>query len=112
MAQDVADYLHGLDAGVPPLVISRDDFDVLPDYLGAGYGHPTEAGQAACEWASPNLSLETTYTGKTLAACLDFCRPKKESGAVVFWNSFSSAPTATPRDWSGLPSALRHLMGD
>ncbi len=45
--------------------------DVDKSWIGAGYGHPTAAGdcstEAAAQWG---LELEGTYTAKTLAAAL------------------------------------------
>jgi len=40
-------------------------------WFGRGYGHPTEAGRAATEWAATwDLPLEPTYTAKAFAAAL------------------------------------------
>jgi D-cysteine desulfhydrase len=112
IAQDTAEILRALDPNVPQLRIGLEDFDLLPDYLGSGYGYPTAAGETAVRVARPQLSLETTYTGKTFAACLDFCRQQRDTEAnVLFWNSYSSAPVPEPEPttWTALPAPLRRL---
>jgi D-cysteine desulfhydrase len=112
MAQDVADYLHRVDPRVPRVTVDPADFEVIPDYLGPGYGHPTAAGEEALEWVAPRLALETTYTAKALAACLDHCRNARGSRTFVFWNTFSSAPLPEPRSWEGLPRQLELRIRD
>jgi D-cysteine desulfhydrase len=110
MAQDIADFLSSSDPAVPRLRISMDEFDVLPHYLGNGYGHPTAAAELAVESATPYLSLETTYTGKTLAACWDHCGRGGDASTVLYWNTYSSAPVARPDTWDGIPPALNDIV--
>jgi D-cysteine desulfhydrase len=109
LAQDLADTLHAADPQVPHLRIGEDDFDVVTDHFGGGYGYPTAQGEAAIRWAAPQLALETTYSGKALAACLDFCRGSREGGNVLFWNTFSSAPVPIPASLDPLPPRLRRI---
>ncbi len=110
MAQDTADFLHGADPSIPRLRLTTEDFDVVPDYLGKGYGYPTREARRAVAEAAPRLTLETTYTGKTMAACMAFCREAAKPTNVLFWNTFSSAPVPEPEDWERLPEALRPLI--
>jgi D-cysteine desulfhydrase len=109
-AQRTLDWLRSLDPAVPPLRVTSDDFQVLSNYFGRGYGHSTPAAEEALRSQAGNLSLETTYTGKALAACLDFCRSCPVSSTVLFWNTFNSAPVRAPADWGGLPESLRHVI--
>jgi D-cysteine desulfhydrase len=58
--------------------------------VGRGYGHETPAARAACARAADaGLALDTTYSGKALAAML-----ARRSGAapVLFWLTYSSLP--------------------
>ena len=56
-------------------------------YLGAGYGHPTDAGEAATgEGARLGLVLEPTYTAKAFASALDRWRAGRR---VVFVQTFA-----------------------
>lgn len=63
-------------------------------WLGRGYGHPTDEGEAASARAADHgLGLDPTYTAKTFAAAL----ARVESGAarhVLYWHTLSSAPMA------------------
>ena len=77
---------------MPRVRIGFDRFDVVPGYLGPGYGHSTPLAEAAVEWASPRLSLETTYTGKALAAALEMSKWSGRPQTFLFWNTFNSAP--------------------
>jgi D-cysteine desulfhydrase len=67
------------------------DLDVIHDQLGPGYGAPTDAAIAAVARArDAGLTLETTYTGKTLAALLA-ARPRR----ALLWNTYSPTTIAT-----------------
>jgi D-cysteine desulfhydrase len=111
-AQDLADHLHDYDPAVPRLRILASDFDVITNYFGNGYGEVTRAASDAVDWASPALRLETTYTGKALAACLDYCRTEGEGQTVLFWNTFNSSPVPQAPSLDGLPvEILRALAG-
>jgi hypothetical protein len=64
----------------------------------------------ALAWAAPGLSLETTYTGKALAACLEACRSAGDEETILFWNTFNSAPFALTDNYEGLPPALAAMI--
>ncbi|MQA89463.1 MAG: pyridoxal-phosphate dependent enzyme [Gemmatimonas sp.] len=106
LAQDVGDFLHRCDPAVPRIWIHPHDFDVVTHHYGEGYGVPTAAGERAIRWAEPRLSLDTTYSGKALAACLEQIATISGETTVLFWNTYNSAPIATPTDWAGLPAEL------
>ena len=102
-AQKVADYLHKYDRSIPRVKIEKTDFDLLTNYLGGGYGVVTDEGMEAVERAASRISLETIYTGKTLAACLDYCRKKASEEKILFWNSYNSAAFEQSSTYDGLP---------
>jgi 1-aminocyclopropane-1-carboxylate deaminase/D-cysteine desulfhydrase-like pyridoxal-dependent ACC family enzyme len=92
----------------------RENLEVDPRYLGAGYGYPTPWGTRATELASgEGLMLEPTYTAKAFAAALDRVG-RGESKRVLFWHTFSSAPLepllAGAPAGEELPSPLRALF--
>ena len=60
--------------------------------IGAGYGHPTPAGEAARAFArgSLGLTLDPTYTGKALACCLEWMATAQRGSNVLFINTYSS----------------------
>lgn len=65
---------------------------VEPDFVGAGYGYVTAAGQSAVSAAeSDGIHLETTYTGKALAALMTHVKQRRVGWRnVLFWNTFNS----------------------
>ena len=79
---------------------------VVRSQLGAGYGHPTEAGQRATALAlADGLTLDATYTAKAFAAALDEVRARgaatetggtrggsrpPPSGPVLYWHTLSA----------------------
>jgi len=72
--------------------VPRIRMEVDASYLGAGYGHPTEAGRHALAVAArAGLTLDLTYTAKTFAAALDRVDRGTERN-LLFWHTLSRAP--------------------
>lgn len=79
-------------------------------YLGEGYGFTTSVAAAALELITEltGISLEGCYTGKALAALIDYCRGgtgADRSRPVIFINTYSSThhdPEAV-QDYHALP---------
>ena len=92
----------------------RVDLDTLPPFVvehghfGGAYGRATPAALAACTWAAARgLSLEPTYTGKTLAALLADAEAGRLDGKhVLFWNTYSSRSLQPLLDRAPGPDAL------
>ena len=66
-------------------LVTHPRVDLVHDFLGEGYGHPTPAGEAAkARAAEAGLQLESVYTAKAMAAALtlDLEPP------VLFWNTY------------------------
>jgi D-cysteine desulfhydrase len=106
----VAWLLSGLDPRTARLHLGKGDLELVSGYSGTGYGAPTREAEAALAWAAPGLSLETTYTGKALAACLEACRSAGDEETILFWNTFNSAPFALADNYEGLPPALAAMI--
>lgn len=98
---------------VQPVRLARQ-LEVDGRWLGAGYGHPTEAGERALAIAKEQgLKLDPTYTAKTFAAALDLVASGKYR-RVLYWHTLSSAPLEpllenAPRE-DELPAELRALF--
>jgi D-cysteine desulfhydrase len=84
--------------GLPDAPLSVEDllakanvgWSITHRQLGSGYGFPTEEATAAVALAREHeLSLETTYTGKCVAALRADLRDgvAKEGSNVLFWNT-------------------------
>jgi len=104
MVNRTARYLRQQDPTVPELLVSAGEVELLGDYFGAGYAHPTAEGQQAVALLSQTegLFLETTYTGKALAALLDHAR-SHPGARLIFVDTFSESPQLPEGDWCGLP---------
>jgi D-cysteine desulfhydrase len=105
-ARRVLRRLRARDPSLPELPLPVEDFALIRDQLGPGYGAATPAAEDAVETAADaGLGLETTYTGKCLAAIRALAaRGALSPGPVLFWNTFSSvdprpgAPLRISRD--------------
>jgi D-cysteine desulfhydrase len=108
--------LRALGADVPEFAITPSDFDLVRDQIGPGYGSPTAAGREAVEAADRcGVRLETTYTGKALAALRERAsRGDWPDRPVLFWNTYNSVDveTCTPRplDPASLPARIRRIL--
>ncbi len=90
-------YLRKRDKSVDDIDITEKNFEIIKGYLGSGYGKVTIKSQNAVdliyelEGKKKGFKLETTYTGKTMAAMLDFLgKEENKSKTVLFWNTYNS----------------------
>ncbi len=100
---------------VPQPEIGKGDFDYVTSQLGAGYGAATDAARAAVAAAAAHgVALETTYTGKCLAAVIEKAQRGGARGPVLFWNTFNAVDVAkhapAPLDPRALPENLRRFV--
>jgi 1-aminocyclopropane-1-carboxylate deaminase/D-cysteine desulfhydrase-like pyridoxal-dependent ACC family enzyme len=83
-------------AGLPvsAAVRAAKRIDVEGQWIGRGYGFPTEEGRAATETArASGLDLDPTYTAKAFACALSVARRSSgSSGPVLYWHTLSTAP--------------------
>ena len=95
VAQAVA-LLHESDPDFPRLEPQKVNLHVRDGFLGDGYAKPTaEAREAVDLAAAHGLHLETTYTGRALAALVADARAGRLTGkTALFWNTYSSRPVA------------------
>jgi len=115
LARGALRLLHRLDAGVPTPWIGPDEFELVRDELGPGYGAPTPAAERALRVAAEaGLALETTYTAKCLAALLGRSAGASPEAPDLFWNTYNAVEVAgkapAPLDPERLPPRLRRLL--
>jgi D-cysteine desulfhydrase len=107
LANRAARYLRRLDATVPRVRIAAEEVELLEGYYGAGYAHPTPQAQQAVDLLArtEGLPLETTYTGKAMAALLD--QAATHPGArLLFVDTFVEAPAVPEGNYHDLPEAF------
>jgi 1-aminocyclopropane-1-carboxylate deaminase/D-cysteine desulfhydrase-like pyridoxal-dependent ACC family enzyme len=82
-------------ADVPDARAVVDRVELVDEYYGAGYGHPTDEGAAAEAWfRMRGLRLDPTYTAKTAAALLD--RLPGRDGVHLYWHTLSAVDPGAP----------------
>lgn len=114
LMQDAYRYLQIKSRSIPDIELTAPT--ILHDYFGDGYGCPTAAGNEAMRLAEDKegLKLDPTYTAKTVAAVLDFCRNQPASGGpVLYWHTYNSVDLSAQADSvddSELPPQLREFV--
>jgi len=86
--------LQESDPGFPLLIPENVGLHVREGFFGDGYAQPTaEAREAVALATFHGLRLETTYTGKALAAVVADARNNQLADkTVLFWNTYNSRP--------------------
>ncbi len=107
--------LRRLDPAVPELPLPGSELGWIADQVGPGYGAASDAAREAVAAArDAGLALETTYTGKCLAAVRADAAAGRLSGPVLFWNTYNAVDVAAraPRalDPEALPASLRRFL--
>jgi 1-aminocyclopropane-1-carboxylate deaminase/D-cysteine desulfhydrase-like pyridoxal-dependent ACC family enzyme len=105
MANRAAGLLQHHDPAVPALRFQPGDITLLDGYMGAAYAHPTEKALHAIQYIREleGLPLEITYSGKAMAALLDYAGSHPGS-RLLFVATFSEAPALQEGDFRDLPS--------
>lgn len=110
LAADTIHLLADLDASVPAHEGVPLRMDVVEGFLGDGYASFTRAGMDAIRVAraSGGLTLDGTYTGKTLSALA--AADDLKDAVVLYWHTYNShdmAPLTQNADAALLPPGAR-----
>ncbi|NCF23208.1 MAG: pyridoxal-phosphate dependent enzyme [Gammaproteobacteria bacterium] len=93
--------LNRLDPGIPADLHRRARVQVRHEFYGDGYARSNPATDAAIAVArdSLGLELESTYTGKAMAALLhDAGQSRYRDASLMFWNTYNSNPLPDVRE--------------
>lgn len=103
-----ASLLNRFDPAIPAQLAARCRIVWRDDFVAGGYASVDDATLRAVEFAKNNMGLilETTYTGKTMAALLHDLAHGIAGGTYLFWNTFNSRPLPTPETTVPSPAAL------
>jgi len=93
LMQKTAALMRHYDASVPRDLEQRARIECRHAFFGDGYGRSNPETEAAIAFAerSLGLTLESTYSGKAMAAVLDDLKHGLSS-PVLFWNTYNSRP--------------------
>jgi 1-aminocyclopropane-1-carboxylate deaminase/D-cysteine desulfhydrase-like pyridoxal-dependent ACC family enzyme len=89
---------------------------ILNGFFGRGYGMPSTAGTGAHRLMKEKqgIELEPTYTAKTFAAVIEYCRNRQRGrGPVLYWHTYNSvdlSAQAEDVDYRTLPRPLRGFI--
>jgi len=103
--------LNHLDTKIPRNLADRVRLSFRDEFFAGGYAMFDDQTERAVSVAGKelNLVLETTYTGKAMAAMLhDLDQTEHQGQSVLFWNTFNSRPLPAtaerPANTSRLPA--------
>ena len=105
--------LHALDPEFPKLDEPHVNTNLREGFLGEGYAIPTAATAEAIALVDAELGmqLDTTYTGKAMAALISDARAGElRDQRVVFWQTYNSRPYPpglSSVDTNALPANLQ-----
>jgi D-cysteine desulfhydrase len=108
--------LNGLSADIPIVDEPLKHLEFRDEFFGGEYALATPGALDAVKLLqeTEGVSLETTYTGKAMAALLTDARANKlQKGFALFWNSYNSQPyplASKNADWTSLPKAFHHYF--
>ncbi len=107
-------YLTKRSASIPAITISVPE--ILEEFFGNGYGVPTQDGATAycAVKEKENIILDPTYTAKTFAAVMEYCRMHQgDQNPVLYWHTYNSldlSAQADSVDRRGLPEPLQRFL--
>jgi D-cysteine desulfhydrase len=108
LIRKTATLMHRHDSSIPADLATRTRVVCRHEFYGPGYGRSDEPTDAAVAAAKDllGITLDTTYSGKTMAALLADL-PDSRGEPVLFWNTYNSRPfdvdDAMPIDTSKTP---------
>jgi len=93
--------LKSLDASFPVDIAANTRIILRDEYFGGGYAHSNAIIDAAIATSADqfDLELESTYTGKAMAAMLDDLDTfDGKTAQILFWNTYHSVPLTEPSE--------------
>ena len=116
LATETVLLLRSLDPSFPELGLADLRFELRHEFFEPGYGVPTAEALHAVELAgAAGVTLETTYTGKALAALMADTRNGRLDPAgdhVLFWDTYHSGPMPPAGPDERLPEVLQGYVAE
>lgn len=111
LLRKTAALMHRFDGSIPTDLADRTKISVRDEFFAGGYARSDATTDRAIAIAQHDLglTLDTTYTGKAMAAMLhDLRQTKHTRPKILFWNTYNSRPLPVaadkPADTESLPS--------
>jgi len=89
--------LNRLDPSIPIDAVTRTNIIWRDEFYAGGYAAFDDVTLHAVDIAKQNLglTLDTTYTGKAMAALLHDTQMSNDGTSILFWNTYNSRPLPT-----------------
>jgi len=112
-----AQLLHRYDATIPAHIGAHSKVIWRDEFYADGYAVADKATHQAVAAGKRyfDLELETTYTGKAMAALLHDLGAGSDSATYMFWNTYNSKPLPelpSSESWQNLPKQFQRYMSD
>jgi D-cysteine desulfhydrase len=103
-ARYIQRHLQRRDPNLHTTRVETHEIDLVGGYVGPGYAHPSPEALQAVELVAQTegLQLETTYTGKAMAALLDYAQSHPGAN-LLFIDTFTESLGLEKGDWRALP---------
>lgn len=107
--------MHRIDSSIPPDLSGRLNIKMRHDFFAGGYAQSNKETDSAISIAREQLglTLESTYTGKAMAALLHDLATR-DGGRFLFWNTYNAIalPAFEPSDpqIESLPEEFRKYL--
>jgi len=101
LLRKTADMMRRIDTSVPADLAARANLRMRHNFFGPGYARGTATTDAAISFAKSQLdiTLESTYTGKAMAALrADLRKPGADDLNFLYWHTYNSVPFDVPTD--------------
>jgi len=97
LMKKTATLLNVYDPTIPAHLADASNIVWRNDFYAGGYASADKATEGAVKFARNNLglALDTTYTGKAMAALLHDLRSNSADTTSLFWNTYNSRPLPT-----------------
>ncbi len=111
-----AELLRRFEPSLPSGLVRPEQVVWRGEFFAGGYAAVDEATASACAIARNQLglTLDTTYTGKAMAALLHDLETSREDESYLFWNSYNSRPlpplTESVRPGENLPQQFERYF--
>jgi D-cysteine desulfhydrase len=108
--------LNRYDAAIPTNLADGVNIVWRDEFYAGGYAVVDDATDHAVSFAQDNLemSLDTTYTGKAMAALLHDLKSCSAGASNLFWNTYNSRPlpvdTTKPPSFDDLPEGFERYF--
>ena len=115
LANRMVGLLRKYDKSVPDLKFTLNDVHIINEFFGSEYGAVTPEGEQALALMerTEGITLELTYTAKTVAAMLDYIKkhPELNGAPLLYWHTYNgvdfSKELAENHDCTRLPQEVQ-----